>query len=242
MGWSLLAGALILPWFLRSTARAGEGNVMPGRATGPSRTLTSALGSGTFWIFALATSFYGAIAAGISLFNQLILEERGFTRDDYLRILMISPLVGLLANLVTGWLATRWPLHRLLAASMLLLGASLCYFPMVVTINEVYIYAVAMGVAGGMVTVLFFAIWSQAFGGPHLGKIQGAAQLLTVLGSAVGPVVFDFCKKSFGSYAPLFYALAPLCAILGLWAWVTPARPLAELAPGAALDLQAAPE
>jgi hypothetical protein len=37
-----------------------------------------------------------------------------------------------------------------------------------------------MGVAGGMLTVLFFIVWKQAFGQRHLGKIQGAAQMLSV--------------------------------------------------------------
>lgn len=46
------------------------------RSEEKSFTLTQALATPMFWVFALATSFYGMIAAGISLFNQSILEER----------------------------------------------------------------------------------------------------------------------------------------------------------------------
>src|SRR5262249_27432730 len=39
-------------------------------------TFTEALRSPTFWVFALATSFYGMVAAGTSLFNEKLLAER----------------------------------------------------------------------------------------------------------------------------------------------------------------------
>ncbi|MCE9532582.1 MAG: MFS transporter [Planctomycetes bacterium] len=229
MGWILIGGAFVLPWFLRASVMAEDGKHIPLAERTASATLAMALRTRTFWIFAIATSLYGGIASGISLFNQFILEERGFTRDDYLKIAMISPMVGLASNLATGWLATRWPLGRLLAVSMTVLAASLCYFPSVRTIEEVYAYAVTMGVAGGMVTVLFFSIWSRAFGGGHLGKIQGAAQMLTVLSSALGPVVFEFCKKQYGSYSLLFYALVPICGLLALLAWFTTTREPVEV-------------
>jgi len=37
----------------------------------------------------------------------------------------------------------------------------------------------ALGLGGGLVTVLFFAVWPRVFGRRHLGQIQGAAQAIT---------------------------------------------------------------
>lgn len=68
-------------------------------------TLGQALATPTFWVFALATSLYGLIAAGVSLFNQSILEERHFGRDVFLTITTVTPLIGLASNLTTGWVA-----------------------------------------------------------------------------------------------------------------------------------------
>src|SRR5262249_32452826 len=82
-------------------------------------TLGAALRPPALWAFGLATSFYGLVAAGLSLFNQSVLAERGFSRDVFLTITAFTPLVGLAANLATGWLAARWPMGRLLAAAML---------------------------------------------------------------------------------------------------------------------------
>jgi MFS family permease len=222
MGWSLIAGALVLPWLVRESVLGAKHAHAAGPVSGP--TLRDALRSRTFWVFALATSLYGGIVAGISLFNQFILEERGLNRDNYLELATVGPLVGLAANLLTGWLATRWPLGRLLAVSMALLAASLLYFPAVGTLTEAYVYAVVMGGAGGMVTVLFFAVWGRAFAGGNLGRIQGAAQMLTVLASALGPLVLESCKKATGSYTPIFYGLAPVCGLFAVLALATTLR------------------
>jgi MFS family permease len=185
-------------------------------------TLGETLATPAFWVFALATSLYGLIAAGISLFNQSILQEREFPREVFLTITVMSPMVGLAANLATGWLAGRIAHGKLLAGAMVLLAAAMVCFPFVRTLWQVYLYAVAMGIAGGMVTVIFFGIWARAFGTAHLGKIQGAAQMLTVLASAVGPLLLAAGKQRFGTYVPAFQAGAVAAAVLAIAAWLVP--------------------
>ena len=83
-------------------------------------------------------------------------------------------------------------------------------------------YAVVMGLAGGFVMVVFFSFWGRAYGRAHLGRIQGAAQILTVLASAVGPLLLAQCVAWTGSYAAAFYAMAAVVALLGLSALVVP--------------------
>jgi hypothetical protein len=67
--------------------------------------------------------------------------------------------------------------------------------------------------------VQFFTVWAQVFGRAQLGRIQGTAQMLTVLASAVGPLVLAQCHAWTGSYAAVFHALAGVVALLGLAAW-----------------------
>lgn len=208
--WSSIGVTVLILGFL---AGAFVRNPSPNLGSSESTTRTGhtlgfALRSPAFWVFALATSLYGLISAGVSLFNQSILQDRGFDRSVFLNITIVGPLVGLAANLLTGWLAGRIRLGLLLAVAMGILAASLFAFPMVTTLGEVYAYAVAMGVAGGMITVLFFTVWGQTFGTAHLGTIQGAAQLLTVLASATGPLVFAIAKRESESYLPVFQGLA----------------------------------
>ena len=82
------------------------------------------------------------------------------------------------------------------------------------TVAQVMAQAVAMGVAGGFVMVVFFSFWGRAYGRAHLGRIQGAAQALTVLASAVGPLFLASFVETTGSYAAGFYTLSALVAAL----------------------------
>jgi len=195
---------------------------------GAGHTLLEALATPAFWIFALASSIYGLIASGIALFNESILAELGFDAATFHRSLVIIALTSLIGNFFGGWLATKWSLNRLMALAMSLLGLSLLALPRLRTQAHVAAYASVMGVAGGFVIVIFFSFWSRAFGRAHLGKIQGAAQTLTVLASAVGPLLLAECVTGAGSYAPAFYLLAAIVGVLGAAAWLvsvpSPAR------------------
>jgi hypothetical protein len=79
-----------------------------------------------------------------------------------------------------------------------------------------------MGVAGGALTVVFFTVWRQAFGPAHLGQVQGAAQLLTVLASAAGPLVLAAGHRASGSYAPVVQNLAAVASGFALAACLVP--------------------
>lgn len=227
IGLVLLLGLAPLAWiFVRRTPEAcglaldGERAVENSAANDTAgHTLLQALSTPAFWIFGLASSVYGLTASGIGLFNESILAERGFDTSTYHRTLVISALTALFGNFLGGWLAAKWSMNRLMALAMGLLAGSLFALPHVTTQTHVAAYAFVMGLAGGFVIVIFFSFWSRAFGRAHLGKIQGVAQALTVLASAVGPLLLAECVTRTGSYAVMFYALAAVVAVLGVCAW-----------------------
>jgi MFS family permease len=187
-------------------------------------TLRQALLTPSFWVFALGSSVYGLIASGIALFNESILAERGFDASIYYHSLVITALTALIGNFLGGWLTTKWPINRLMTLAMGLLGGSLLALPHLRTTAHVAIYATVMGLAGGFVIVIFFSFWGLAYGRAHLGKIQGAAQTLTVLASAIGPLLLAECVAVTGSYAAIFYVLAVIVGLLGAASLITPIR------------------
>lgn len=189
------------------------------RSPAGGHTLGRALATPAFWVFGIASAVYGLIASGIALFNESILAERGFDASTYHRSLVIVALTALAGNFLGGWLSSRWQMNRLLAFSMVLLAGSLLILPHVRTQAHVAVYAVVMGLAGGFVIVIFFSYWSYAYGRAHLGKIQGAAQALTVLASAVGPLLLAECVARTQSYAAMFYVLTVVVIILAVSAW-----------------------
>src|SRR5689334_9767432 len=182
-------------------------------------TLGEALATPSFWVFGIASAVYGLIASGIALFNESILAERRFDAAMYHRSLVIVALTSLVGNFLGGWIASKWKMNRLLALAMVLLAGSLVALPHVSTQMHVAVYAAVMGLAGGFVIVIFFSFWSAAYGRKHLGKIQGVAQALTVVASALGPVILAETLTRTGSYASIFYLLTVVVLMLALFAW-----------------------
>jgi MFS family permease len=182
----------------------------------PSATLAEALRSPAFWVFGLASTMYGLVASGIGLFNEAILAERGFEPSTYHTALAVTAITGLAGNIVAGVWAERASFRPVLVTSMAMLAAGLAALPHVTTTPHVMAQAVVMGMAGGFVMVVFFSFWGRAFGDAHLGRIQGAAQVMTVLGSAIGPLALAWCVEVTGSYAFAFYVIAAIVAALGL--------------------------
>jgi MFS family permease len=177
-------------------------------------TLSEALRSPAFWVFAAASSMYGLAASGIGLFNESILAERGFDPAIYHQTLAVTAITALAGNFGAGAFADRGSLRAVLVAALLLMIGSLAGLPHVASYTQVMVYAVVMGLAGGFVMVVFFSFWGRAYGRRHLGRIQGAAQIMTVLASATGPLVLALCVEATGSYAAAFYAMAVVVALL----------------------------
>lgn len=171
-------------------------------------TWQAALGMPSFWIFAIGTALYGLVASGIGLFNESILAERGFAPEIYYQTLAVTALTALVGNFLGGWLSSRVALGRLMAAALLVLAAGLVVLPFVTTRAHVMAWATAMGLGGGLVMVLFFSVWGRVFGRRDLGRIQGAAQALTVIASAIGPLLMAWCLEITGSYTAVFEILA----------------------------------
>lgn len=188
-------------------------------------TLREALRTPLFWVAAGATALFGLVSSGLGLFNEAVLAERGFDRKTFEIFLAVTTLFALAGQMLCGWLSLTRPLTRLLAVAMLLYAAGLGTLPLLRNHTQLWIFAAVFGVAAGMVTVIFFAVWGQTFGRAHLGRIQGAAQLLTVFSSAIGPLLFAKSREAAGSYTPLLLGLTPvvLLSALAAW-WITPRR------------------
>jgi MFS family permease len=238
IGVALVAGLAPLSWLLAKRNPEALGLQPDGEAHQPhlpnqphppnqpnqpqsGRTWQQAVATPAFWLFSVGTALYGLVASGIGLFNESILAERGFGPEVYYQTLVVTAMTGLLGNFGGGWLAQRMSLPRLMAMSLFVLAAGLGALPHVTTITQVMVWATAMGLGGGLVMVLFFSVWPRAYGRRHLGVIQGAAQAMTVLASAVGPLLLAWCVEWTGSYATMFSVLALVIGITAVAAFVT---------------------
>jgi MFS family permease len=232
VGCALIVGLAPVSWLIVRRSPAAIGLAPDGVAAGPDRSATSeedaghtwgaALATPAFWVFALGTALYGLVASGIGLFNESILAERGFGARVYYQTLGVTAMTALLGNFLGGWLAGRISLTKLLALSLFILTIGLAALPHVTALPHVLVWAAAMGIGGGIVMVLFFSVWPRVYGRRHLGRIQGSAQALTVLASAVGPLLLAWCVAWTGSYQAMFRILAAVIACIGIAALRVP--------------------
>ncbi len=221
VGVFLMAVLVPLGWiFIRDVPGKRELDEEPFQAS--DLTVLDALRTPAFWIFALSSSVFGLVYSGISLFNESILVERGFDASVYHTVLVVSTMLGLLANFAAGWMATKWPIQRVAGAGMAVLALALFALPLVRMYSHVMMYGIAMGVAGGVVTVVFFSVWGKVFGRTHLGRIQGCAQMMTVLASAIGPLLLAETLRQTGSYNVMFNGLGVVVVALGIASWYCP--------------------
>lgn len=226
---SVAAGVLVIAvvsfWMLPKHAPVAikEEKVLTGLS------LQQALRTPVFWVFGGAIALFSLVAAGVGLFNEKVLAERGFDREAYHNIFLPVMAVAMLAGqFLSGWLNRHWSLSRQLALAMVLHGGALAGVPIIASLTQLSVFAVIFGVSTGIITVVFFAVWSHAFGQAHLGRIQGAAQALTVFTSALGPLVFATTHAWWQSYTPVLLGLAPPMLIFGVAAWflkMTPFNP-----------------
>jgi MFS family permease len=229
VGYALILGLVPIGWLLaRSTPETC--GVVPDEP-GPDETspmasvpLRGALRTPAFWAFTLAATLFNLVFSALTLDNEALLVEHGLdgrqANDLILGVLMVS---GLPANLGAGWLARRRPMGKLLAVGVAMLALSLLVFPAVRSVGMAAGYAALLGASGGIITVIYFAVYGHTYGRTHLGMIQAVVQILSVLASATGPLVLAFCRDRAGGTAPFFYICAAAAAILAVLTWVVPA-------------------
>lgn len=185
-------------------------------------TFRQALATPAFWVFGLTIAIWGMISSGVALFNVDIFKERGFDEKLYFNVLALISLVALGSKLFFGWLVNHVRLTKLLSACLLISAAALGGLPFASQVWQAYLYGVGLGIASGAVALIFFAAWGSLYGRRELGRIQGAAQMLTVFASASGPLVFSFGKRATTSYALVFHVFALVVLFMAIIAWFTP--------------------
>jgi MFS family permease len=198
----------------------------PARASGRGEpmTLWDTLQTPAFWVYTAAATVFNLTFSALTLDNVLLLEEHGLdgakANDLILGVLMVS---GLPANIIAGSLARRRPMGKLLAAGVAILAASLTFFPFIGTLAGAGVYAVLLGVSGGVITVIYFAVYGHTYGRLHLGSIQSFVQILSVVASAIGPVILALVReKNNGSTSAFFFGFAAVTLVLAVAAWFVP--------------------
>ena len=214
---------LILGLLCVALARRGESSHHASEELGNGTVLTlrEALLTPCFWVFAIGMALYGGLIASVSLFNESILQELGFGQETFRYAMAGLMSAGLLGNMIAAWSARRIGLPRVVAVSLAILTIVMLTYDRLQSDWQVITHAGIFGFCGGVFSVLFFTGFGQAFGHTHLGKIQGCAQALAVIASALGPWWLADVQQRLGSYFFAMTSVAPVFALVAICAWFT---------------------
>lgn len=191
-----------------------EGQVSPRGKAPADLTLGEVLKTGAFWLFAGSAAAFNLVASGLGLFNEGVLAERGFDQKTYHVFLAVTTLLSLGGQFLCGWLSRKYRYQTLTFLALVVYAIALGFIPVMSQHWQLWVLAALMGGSGGMIIVIFFSVWSDLFGQRHLGRIQGAAQMLTVLSSALGPLLFARSVEVCHSYSPLLFVLSGVTLVL----------------------------
>ena len=138
----------------------------------------------TLCMLIVATS-YGLMNTGISVFDEAILNEFGWSISEFKMRKLITYLGAALLLPATGWLGDRYGFKPLLLAGMLLLSIAYYCYGYVENLLQIYalhlLLAFAAACAGSMAAIVTAATWVQ--------NRQGLAVGITIAGTSVGGIV-----------------------------------------------------
>jgi MFS family permease len=186
----------------------------PDDGAAPTATLWEAARTPAFWAYTAAAAGFTLAFSGLTLDNELLLKEHGLNDAGTNQLVLgVMMLAGLPANLAAGAAARRRPPGRVLGVGMLVLAVALAGFPAVRSVAAAAAYAAVLGAAGGVVTVGYFAAYGHAYGRTHLGGLQAAGQVATVLASAVGPLLLAAVRDAAGGDTTAFFVASAVGAV-----------------------------
>lgn len=221
VGYSLFAFAAIAGLLARSTPESV--GVRPDDATPESEqpsggmTLLEAVLTPAFWVFTAAGTLLNLVFSAVTLDNEQLLKDRGLTGGTVDQTILAALFVsGLPANLLAGWLAKRVAMKKLLAVGSFLLAAAVVSYPFVGSLATMAGYAAVLGASGGVITVVYFAVYAHTYGRKHLGSIQAAVQVLSVFASASGPLILAYTREATGGTDWFFFGSAFVALVLGV--------------------------
>jgi MFS family permease len=175
---------------------------------------SDALRTARFWVLLSATMSIGMLSTALNFHQISLLGDAGLTPVQA-AVMFLPQVVGTaIAGVAFGYLADRLTGRILIPMVMALLAAALLLAANLTPGIVIVVYAICLGAAGGAGSAVSATLLPRWFGLRHIGAIQGAASLLMVASTSLGPVAFSMARDIAGDYegAAMWFALIPVAA------------------------------
>ncbi len=183
-------------------------------------TLRATLRTSAFWIIAAGLFTPAMLITALFFYQVSIFEAQGLTQQIAAQVFAVSGVVMALSMPLVGRALDRFPTQYVFASALVLLTVTMVAATQVHDLTTAVVYGVLFGAINAVNITFFGYMWARYFGRRHLGSVQGAGQMVGVVGASVGPLPLGIAFDLTGSYAETVLVLAELpliCAVPALF-------------------------
>ena len=179
-------------------------------------TLGEAMRTSVFWILMASLSAISMLSTGLFFHMVSIFTDNGLTPNLAAAVFVPIAVTTAIVNWCSGILVDRVPVRILLAIGLVFQSLSLLMARWLSGTTFALGFGVVLGVSSGLIRILGSVVWAMYFGRHHLGSITGFTTMITITGSALGPMPLGIGRDLLGSYnlALIISAFIPL--LLGI--------------------------
>jgi MFS family permease len=169
-----------------------------------------------FWlVMACATGFSAAFTIFLAQ-GVLQMRDLGYSTETAAYLLSAAVGIGLVAHMATGFLGDRIDPKLLSVAALLCQATGIALFAHASHAWLLYASVVCLGIGGSSSMVCMVTLLGNWFGPRAYASVFGLASAVQSTLGAAAPIIAGYWYDRSGSFAPVFYTTAAICAAGGL--------------------------
>lgn len=166
-----------------------------------SATRSEAIRTVRFWVLVCASTTVGLLATALNFHQISLLGDAGLTPSEAAVMFLPQFIGAAVAGVTVGWLADRLSAMTLIPLSMALMAATLVAAASLGGAWTIVAYALLLGASGGASRSIGSTLMPRWFGTASIGAITGLATLISISGTALGPILYSLANDATGGYS-----------------------------------------
>jgi MFS family permease len=179
-------------------------------------TLKEALREPCFYVLSFGWFILAMLITTLHFYQVSILTNQGIATETAARAFTVSAVMMVVAMPLVGRAFDTFRTRYVFATTLLVNAAALLAITLATSLSGTIVYALVFGINNAFSMTMFGYIWPRYFGRKHLGSVQGAGQMIGVVGASLGPLPVGLAFDLVGNAGPLLQLLAilPVAAAL----------------------------
>lgn len=155
-----------------------------------------------FWFLAIPMSMPGLVDTALIFHQASIFAERGLSPGVAAAAFTPMALASAAFGFTSGFLIDRFGPRPLYIVALLILCIPPIAVQFISSTPAAFAYGMIFGAGSGMSMMVSRVTWAYYYGRHGLGSVQGSAMMISIIGSALGPVLLAFIRDQSASYTP----------------------------------------